>query len=303
MPRKTSKEKELSPREIRQIRETLGLSQVEAGKILGGGPRAFAKYEKGSTKPSAAILKILKMLEANPHTLEALTGRKPVPIDSSRTKPGEVTGRHVAALSPSSLSRLLRRLLSAEAMVSGLPMDGIHVAATITAPDGGEDARIEWADGPQRTSHLPGRLTQFQLKAGPITPGKAGSEVLGADGRVKPMIQEAITAGGTYVLICGESYTQQDIQKRVERIVRSLEDAGVAVSSPQVQFRDADQIADWVNSHRAVSAWLLEQTQPGLLGPFHDWAHWAAREEHNKSPLVEDPRLPSFRLKLRQLDV
>src|SRR5215469_6518280 len=129
------REQELTPQDIRMIRETLGLSQVEAGELLGGGPRAFAKYENGSTKPSASIIKSLKMLEANPQTLEALTGRKPVPIDSSQSTPGEVTGRHVAALSPTNLSRLTRRLLSAEALASGLPMDGIHVAATITAPD------------------------------------------------------------------------------------------------------------------------------------------------------------------------
>jgi transcriptional regulator with XRE-family HTH domain len=294
-------EQDLTPQDIRRIREGLGLSQVEAGEVMGGGPRAFAKYEKGTTKPSASILKTLRMLEANPRTLEALTGRKPVPIDNGQARLGEVNGRHVAALSATNLSRLLRRLLSAEALASGLPMDGIHVAATITAPDGGEDARIAWENGPDRTAFLPGRLTQFQLKAGQITPAKAGSEVLGTDGRVKPMVEQAIRESGTYVLVCGESYTRQDIERRVDRIVRSLAEAGVAVSSAQIQFRDADQIAEWVNAHRSVAAWLLEQTQPGLLGPFHDWAHWAAREEHDNSPLVEDPRLPSLRLKLREL--
>src|SRR5215469_3118826 len=93
MPRKASQEQQLTPQEIRRIRETLGLSQVEAGELLGGGPRAFAKYENGSIKPSAAIVKSLKMLEANPQTLEALAGRKPVPTNSSQSRPGEVTGR------------------------------------------------------------------------------------------------------------------------------------------------------------------------------------------------------------------
>jgi DNA-binding transcriptional regulator YiaG len=301
MPSRARREQELTPQEIRVIRETLGLSQVEAGELLGGGPRAFAKYENGSTKPSASIVKSLKMLEANPQTLEALTGRKPVSIDSSQSRPGEVIGRHVAALSPTNLSRLARRLLSAEALASGLPMDGIHVAATIAAPDGGEDARIEWKGGPNRTARLPGRLNQFQLKAGSITPGKAGLEVLGSDGRAKPMIRTAIEAGGTYIMMCGESYTRQDIQKRVDQIRRRLAEAGLAVPPAQVQFRDADQIADWVNAHHSVAAWLLEQTQPGLMGPFHDWGHWAAREEHDKSPLVDDPRLPAFMLKLREL--
>jgi DNA-binding transcriptional regulator YiaG len=33
--------------DIRRIRERLGLTQVEAGEVLGGGPRAFQKYESG----------------------------------------------------------------------------------------------------------------------------------------------------------------------------------------------------------------------------------------------------------------
>ena len=46
----------IAPEEIRAIRERLGLSQAEAGKLLGGGPRAFTKYEAGSVKPAAAVV-------------------------------------------------------------------------------------------------------------------------------------------------------------------------------------------------------------------------------------------------------
>jgi DNA-binding transcriptional regulator YiaG len=45
------KSPELSPADIRRIREKLGLSQAEAGELLGGGPRAFTKYENGTIKP------------------------------------------------------------------------------------------------------------------------------------------------------------------------------------------------------------------------------------------------------------
>ena len=53
---------EFSPQEIRRIREKIGLSQVEAGELLGGGPRAFTKYEvrdhqtnNGNGKSSAFV--------------------------------------------------------------------------------------------------------------------------------------------------------------------------------------------------------------------------------------------------------
>ena len=53
-----------------------------------------------------------------------------------------------------------------------------HVAAVITAPDGGEDAKIEWAGGPERTKRLPTRYTQIKLKVGAITPTEAANEVV-----------------------------------------------------------------------------------------------------------------------------
>ena len=71
------------------------------------------------------------------------------------------------------------------------------------------------------------------------------------------------------------------------------------IKPEQVQFRDGDQIASWVNVLPPVAAWVLEQTQPGLVGPFKDWTHWAGRFE--ASPWIPDPRLPAFREKLRSL--
>jgi hypothetical protein len=61
----------------------------------------------------------------------------------------------------------------------------------------------------------------------------------------------------------------------------------------------ADQVASWVNVLPPVGAWVLEQTQPGLVGPFKDWAHWAGR--FDGSPWVPDARLPEFRAKVRNL--
>jgi putative zinc finger/helix-turn-helix YgiT family protein len=96
---KSPKPTELTPAAIKGIRERLGISQVEAGEILGGGPRAFTKYESGTIKPTAATANLLRMLEANPATLATLTGKKLPPIQTDGLKPFEVTGQHVSALS------------------------------------------------------------------------------------------------------------------------------------------------------------------------------------------------------------
>ena len=297
----TSHEKpeELTPSDIRQIREKLGLSQVEAGELLGGGPRAFTKYEAGIIRPVAATANMLRMLDANPSAIIALSGGKLVPMENDDVRPFEVTGKHVAALSPLRFTLLMRRLLDAEALSSDLPMEGVHVAANTTAPDGGEDARIEWKDGPARTKFLPSRLTQFQLKAGEISPADAGADVLTKAGEVQPMVRDVLEKGGTYVMACAWSYENKRIQARANSIRKSLKNAGLTIDPDKVQFRDADQIASWVNTLPTVATWLLEHTQPGVVGPFKDWTHWAGRFDN--SPWVPDARLPEFRAELRRL--
>jgi len=45
----------LEPEDIRRIRKKLGLTQEAAGALIGGGPRAFQKYETGDLLPSRAI--------------------------------------------------------------------------------------------------------------------------------------------------------------------------------------------------------------------------------------------------------
>jgi len=291
---------ELSPEEIRTIREGLGLSQAEAGDLLGGGPRAFTKYESGAVKPAAAVVSLLRLLDANPAALNTLAGRKAVPISKEGAGPFEVTGHHIAELSERSFSVLLRKLLVAEAQASGLPAYGVHVAGSITTPDAGEDGRITWTGGPERTDFLPARFSQFQLKAGKITPTNAAGDVLTKSGEIKPMVREALESSGVYTMLSAHSYVAKAIRERENQIRRAIRGAGLDIKDEQIVFRDADQIATWTSRYPAVTTWLLEQTQPGLLGPFRSWSHWAGRPEHEDLPWVEDTRLAILRRQLRE---
>jgi HTH-type transcriptional regulator/antitoxin MqsA len=58
--------------EVRRIRQTLKLSQRRAGEVLGGGPRAFQKYESGEVIVSRAMANLLHLLERDPSRLKEL---------------------------------------------------------------------------------------------------------------------------------------------------------------------------------------------------------------------------------------
>ena len=62
----------LEPEEIRRIRKKLRLSQEAAGTLLGGGPRAFQKYESGDLLPSRAICSVLLLLDHDPEALSLI---------------------------------------------------------------------------------------------------------------------------------------------------------------------------------------------------------------------------------------
>jgi HTH-type transcriptional regulator / antitoxin MqsA len=65
----------LEPEEIRSIRKKLHLSQESAGLLIGGGPRAFQKYESGDMLPSRAMSSALVLLDHDPDALAVLKRR------------------------------------------------------------------------------------------------------------------------------------------------------------------------------------------------------------------------------------
>ena len=283
----------MTPKEIRSIRERLGLTQVKAGELLGGGPRAFAKYEAGTIKPAASVINLLRVLVAQPDGIKAIGGSVPRRAGHG-TLPFEISGEDIERLPQASFPELLRQLLYVEALANGLPQDGIHVAGDVNTPDGGEDGRIEWDGGPDRTQFLPGRRCQFQIKAGKITPVQAGREVR------KPMVRSMLEAGGYYIMLSGHRYTKQLVQTRETTMRSALQSTDMDIKEEQVSFRDADQVAAWANHHQTVAMRIKEQTAPGTIGPFRSWSHWAGRTEHEQSPWFHDERLVELSTWLHQ---
>lgn len=57
---------------VKAVRKKLRLTQEEAGRIIGGGRRAFQKYESGTTPPSDAAVGLLEILDRHPEEIETL---------------------------------------------------------------------------------------------------------------------------------------------------------------------------------------------------------------------------------------
>lgn len=84
---KAQQEGLFEPEEIRRIRKKLGLTQEAAGLLIGGGPRAFQKYETGDLLPSRAISSALSLLDHEPGGLVVLRARQVRPQSAPVEKP------------------------------------------------------------------------------------------------------------------------------------------------------------------------------------------------------------------------
>ena len=65
----------LAPEDVRRIRKRLQLTQKDAGRLIGGGPNAFQKYECGDVAVSHAVTSALLLLDRDPSGLSLLRQR------------------------------------------------------------------------------------------------------------------------------------------------------------------------------------------------------------------------------------
>jgi HTH-type transcriptional regulator / antitoxin MqsA len=77
----------LGPTEVARVREVLGLSQRRAGEVLGGGPRAFQKYESGKQAVSVPMSLLLRLLAGDPSRLKELVAPAKGPAKAVARRP------------------------------------------------------------------------------------------------------------------------------------------------------------------------------------------------------------------------
>jgi HTH-type transcriptional regulator/antitoxin MqsA len=66
------RDRERQSKEIRRIRRKLGLSQIAAARLTGGGHNAFSRYERGEAMPMPAVVNLFRLLDKHPELLKDL---------------------------------------------------------------------------------------------------------------------------------------------------------------------------------------------------------------------------------------
>ena len=82
---------------VKAVRKKLGLTQEEAGRIIGGGRRAFQKYESGTTPPSEAAVGLIEILDRHPEELETLRHLRRLSSRDSIRQPSMPVGKKGAS--------------------------------------------------------------------------------------------------------------------------------------------------------------------------------------------------------------
>ena len=201
----------------------------------------------------------------------------------------EVQSQDISELNDLNLTKLLKILLHLEARTVGIAERTVEVALNISVPDGGEDGRIEWVDGPASTDFLPSRLVQFQNKATDMGPAACANEITTSDGNLKPMVEQALDAGGTYIIFTTQELNTQQKQERIGAIRKRLRSLGKGYAdTTTIEIYDAAKIQGWVNRYAAAITAVLNWVGRPIVNGLCTWDEWERFDENHHFEYVAD---------------
>ncbi len=208
----------------------------------------------------------------------------------------DVSPSQIESLDSKQLVELLKKLLHAEAQCSGISLRGVSVPLQITVPDGGEDARISWVGGLERTDYLPSRFCVFQAKATDPEPAGWKKEVWTKDSQKKGDIRKlneavakAITENGSYIGFTSAVLIGSKYDRRIEGIKQGIREAGADPDKLKaIDIYDANKIADWILQHPAIAVWLNERQSGLALRGFQTVERLGKKADIASIPQVED---------------
>ena len=224
-----------------------------------------------------------------PHDFYPHTPPLTVTLEVLMTKIFEVETKDIESLSAVRLPRLLEKLLHAEALVYGIPKGSVEVGSNIHSNDGGEDGRIQWKGGPNKTDYLPSRFVQFQCKATKMAPKKCAKELVGQNGKFKPMVDQALSAGSTYILFINQTLNRLQKDRRVDAMRKMLINLDKPYAeTAKIEIYDASSIQAWVNCHFPIIVAVLNWGNRPLVPYLKTWEQWGHHPDFQQFEYVED---------------
>ncbi len=206
------------------------------------------------------------------------------------TMPFNVEAEDIKQLSDVQLTRLLNILLIAEANKSVIPLNSAAVALNITVGDGGEDGRIEWQNGPERTDFIPNRLTQFQNKATNMGPTAYAEELVTQENQLKPVVLDVLTKGGSYIVFTTQPLNTNQKNQRITKMRAKLTELALPFAdTADLKIYDASQIANWVNKYLSAIVSVLSWLNRPLVRGLKPFDKWSQTSDFSDYPYIEIP--------------
>lgn len=209
----------------------------------------------------------------------------------------EVDPKQFVGFNGEDLVQLLRRLIHAEAVKAGVPLKGASVPLQITVADGGEDARVEWDDGNDRTDYFPSRFSVFQCKLKDSGDSKWKAEVWTKKSQnkkakvVNEAVQRTLDHGGAYIGVTATPLVGDKLAERTRAIKLGIREAGGDPSKlSTVELYDGNKLAAWASQHPPVALWLKQRTADMSLASFSSLEHWGRRLDIADPPFVASAR-------------
>ena len=199
----------------------------------------------------------------------------------------EVKADDIVLLSPEKLQELLSRLISLEAAANSISNPYIHVSANINTADGGEDGRVRWQGGIEKTTYFPSRFVVFQCKAGDMPPSECKEEIIRSEktalapAQLKVNVETVLNdAEGSYVLFHSQTLNQKQIDERMKKFREALVDASKPYAqTAKIVILDANKIAAWVNNYMSAVIAVFEMRGYRVPYSLMTWKNWSGYPE------------------------
>jgi len=203
-----------------------------------------------------------------------------------------VDAADIKALNDDQARALIARLCRAEIRKHGGSESAVTWGGDQRAKDGGVDVRVEINPPLGISGYLPNDYTAFQVKAGVFPPSKIHGE-MAPKGVLRQAIRDLATAKGSYVIAATRDDTSESALDLRLNAMRDCLSANGLGSSPHIAFYDARKIADWVEQHPAIVAWVKHQLGKPLVG-WRPYSGWAYQETTVDSEYLIDDRVNVF---------